>query len=287
MRHGNEDRRREQQKRFPVIVVVGGTTISSNSIPANFTRGHPLNEPRRIVFAAYGKRRFCHAGFSELRRVYCGAWAFIVGTSRPPFARPVPVTMYQAYQTHTDLTQPMKEWARRVAPLLHETGFKRWALIRSAAAACEVLALARVTHHRRPFGIDSVHTSAGEAPVREEVALTTPFATLLRFRKDGAPAQPKVLLVAPMSGHFATLLRDTARTLLAHHDVYITDWHNAREIPAAAGRFGLDDMSGNHRVRRASRGRVTHCRGCVSRALPRSPRSRIMSRTIIRDARGA
>ena len=52
---------------------------------------------------------------------------------------------------------------------------------------------------------------------------------------------PRVLIVAPMSGHFATLLRDTARTMLADHDVYITDWHNARNVPLVAGRFGLDE----------------------------------------------
>ena len=59
----------------------------------------------------------------------------------------------------------------------------------------------------------------------------TPFATLLRFRKDGATPQPRVLIVAPMSGHFATLLRDTVRTMLADHDVYVTDWHNVRDVP--------------------------------------------------------
>ena len=59
------------------------------------------------------------------------------------------------------------------------------------------------------------------------------FGTLLRFAKPGAPAQPRVLIVAPMSGHFATLLRDTVRTMLADHDVYITDWHNARDVPLA------------------------------------------------------
>jgi poly(3-hydroxybutyrate) depolymerase len=77
--------------------------------------------------------------------------------------------------------------------------------------------------------------------VHEEVVASTPFATLLRFRKDTTVEQPRVLLVAPMSGHFATLLRDTARTMLPEHDVYITDWHNARDVPLEAGRFGLDE----------------------------------------------
>ncbi len=80
-------------------------------------------------------------------------------------------------------------------------------------------------------------------PVVEEAVHATPFATLLRFRKQGAPVQPKVLVVAPMSGHFATLLRDTVRTLLIDHDVHVTDWHNVRDVPLEAGRFGLDEYT--------------------------------------------
>ena len=82
---------------------------------------------------------------------------------------------------------------------------------------------------------------ADDVPVTEEVAHRTPFATLLHFRKDTLAPQPRVLLVAPMSGHFATLLRDTARTMLAEHDVYVTDWHNARDVPVSAGGFGLEE----------------------------------------------
>ena len=77
--------------------------------------------------------------------------------------------------------------------------------------------------------------------IEEEVVTSTPFATLLRFRKEGAPEQPRVLLVAPMSGHFATLLRGTVKTLLRDHDVYITDWRNARDVALEHGRFGLDE----------------------------------------------
>jgi polyhydroxyalkanoate depolymerase len=69
----------------------------------------------------------------------------------------------------------------------------------------------------------------------------TPFGTLLHFKKDIDMAQPRVLLIAPLSGHFSTLLRATVRTMLAEHDVYITDWHNARDVPTEAGRFGFDE----------------------------------------------
>ncbi len=86
----------------------------------------------------------------------------------------------------------------------------------------------------------------------EEAADRTPFGTLLHFKKDIATAQPRVLLIAPLSGHFATLLRATVRTMLPEHDVYITDWHNARDVPLAAGYFGFDDYIA-HPISRSNR----------------------------------
>lgn len=77
--------------------------------------------------------------------------------------------------------------------------------------------------------------------VCQETVLEAPFASLLRFSVDELPDRPHVLLIAPLSGHFATLLQGTLRTLLVDHDVYLTDWHNARDIAVAAGRFGLDE----------------------------------------------
>ena len=72
-----------------------------------------------------------------------------------------------------------------------------------------------------------------EVAVSEEPAHVTPFGTLLHFKKDIEQAQPRVLLIAPLSGHFATLLRSTVRTMLPEHDVFITDWHNVRDVPVA------------------------------------------------------
>jgi poly(3-hydroxybutyrate) depolymerase len=79
------------------------------------------------------------------------------------------------------------------------------------------------------------------AEVSATSALSTPFASLLHFAKPSVSGQPPVLLVGPISGHFATLLRPTVRTLLVDHDVYVLDWHNARDIPVSEGRFGLDE----------------------------------------------
>lgn len=153
--------------------------------------------------------------------------------------------MYEAYQAHADMMWPLRTMAKTALPLLNDSSFA-WLQSpsnRKLAAACEVLKLAEVTHHRPAFGIDSVMVKGEPVEVVEEAADITPFATLLHFRKKHDAVQPRVLLVAPMSGHFATLLRDTVRTMLADHDVYITDWHNAREVPVSAGRFGLDEYT--------------------------------------------
>jgi polyhydroxyalkanoate depolymerase len=113
--------------------------------------------------------------------------------------------------------------------------------VRNLIAACTLLGRAGLTHHRPDYAIGPVAVDGREVEVREEAALVTPFGTLLHFRKDIDVAQPRVLVVAPLSGHFATLLRSTVSTLLPEHDVYITDWHNARDVPPAHGRFGLDE----------------------------------------------
>ena len=153
--------------------------------------------------------------------------------------------MYQAYQAQSDLMWPLRTMAKLSVPMLQDStfGFSTQSSSRQMAAACKVLELAEVTHKRPAWRIDSVMTKGEAVPVVEEIVLATPFATLLRFAKPGAAAQPKVLIVAPMSGHFATLLRDTVRTVLQDHDVYVTDWHNVRDVPLAAGRFGLDEYT--------------------------------------------
>jgi polyhydroxyalkanoate depolymerase len=148
--------------------------------------------------------------------------------------------MYTAYQLHADWLAPLQGVASVVGPALGEIGGHSYSA-RSLAAGWAVMAHARLSHKRPPFGITGV-TVGGEAiAVREEAALETPFATLLHFRKARAAAQPRVMVVAPLSGHFATLLRDTVATLLPEHDVYITDWRNARDVSLLHGRFGFDE----------------------------------------------
>jgi poly(3-hydroxybutyrate) depolymerase len=108
-------------------------------------------------------------------------------------------------------------------------------------AACHIIAKARPTHDRPAFGIETVPVHGRDADVVERPTLTTPFGTLLHFAKPSVTGQPRVLVVGPMSGHFTTLIRPTIKTLLSDHDVYVIDWHNARDIPAEHGPFGLDE----------------------------------------------
>jgi poly(3-hydroxybutyrate) depolymerase len=152
-----------------------------------------------------------------------------------------PAMLYHAYETQRDLLRPLQIWSTHDLPP-HTLGPGR--LQRRIDAARAVIRLAEVTHQRPPWGIDSI-AGPGETvwSVHEEETLRTPFCTLRRFIKRGAPPQPRLLIVAPMSGHFATLLRDTVRTVLVDHDVSVTDWHNAREVPVASGRFGLAEYT--------------------------------------------
>lgn len=149
--------------------------------------------------------------------------------------------IYQAYQAQVDLAAPVSTLVQAVAPVL--SNVRGWMTARKLAAIYQVLALARLTHKRPHFGIDTIRVNGREVAVVEEAAHVTPFGTLLHFKKDIAAAQPRVLMVAPMSGHFATLLRETVRTMLADHDVYLTDWHNARDVRLDAGRFGIDEYT--------------------------------------------
>ena len=154
---------------------------------------------------------------------------------------------YQAYQAQADWMAQLRllsdaTRAAMIHPLLsHYPGAPK------VAAACEVFSAARLTHSRPEFCITHVMAGEGaatlEVKVTEEMVHVAPFGSLLHFKREGVQDQPRVLIVAPMSGHFATLLRETVRTMLADHDVYITDWHNARDVPLEAGRFGLDEYT--------------------------------------------
>ena len=151
--------------------------------------------------------------------------------------------LYGAYQAQIDAVAPVKALAKFFAGALHRLPgpLRDDPVVRWVSATNELVARAGLTHHRPPFGIDTVRVDGEPVGVRQEVVATTPFGSLLHFAKDSAIVQPKVLVVAALAGHFSTLLRSTVRALSANHDVYITDWNNARDVPLAEGSFGFDD----------------------------------------------
>ncbi len=151
--------------------------------------------------------------------------------------------LYLAYQLQSDIMSPVRAWASMAAGSGSPPPLAEHPAMRNLTAVYELIARAGLTHTRPPFGIESVTVGNREVEVHEEAAAKTPFGTLLHFKKDIATTQPRVLLVAPLSGHFATLLRATVRTMLPDHDVFITDWHNARDAPLTAGRFGVDEYT--------------------------------------------
>ena len=109
------------------------------------------------------------------------------------------------------------------------------------ASALDVFAHASAPRGKPAFGLGTTMVEGKAVPVVEEVVLKKPFGQLKRFRREGIEGGPRLLIVAPMSGHFATLLRGTVERMLPRHDVYITDWRDAKLVPAEAGRFDLDD----------------------------------------------
>lgn len=151
--------------------------------------------------------------------------------------------IYEAYQAYSDLTNPIRSVAKATVPFLdiEWPGFPGRVAKKKMRATCEIIALAGLTHEPVPWGIDSVTVGGQTSTITEEIVLKTPFCSLLHLKKDSAAPQPRVLLAAPLSGHFATLLRGTVRTLLRDHDVYVTDWHNVRDTPLSDGKFGLDE----------------------------------------------
>jgi poly(3-hydroxybutyrate) depolymerase len=151
--------------------------------------------------------------------------------------------IYDLYQAQADVFDPLRMMARHSSTLLRSVAPTQPynVMLRHVTAALDVFGYSGTTHKRPAYAINDIIIGNSSVRVTDEVVFSTPFASLVHFKKDTDRAQPKVLLVAPMSGHFATLLRNTAETLLQDHDVYITDWHNARDVPVEAGAFGFDE----------------------------------------------
>lgn len=155
--------------------------------------------------------------------------------------------LYHAYEmTHAALS-PMRAAAQLGRESLQSpmNPFASSYGARATAAAFEMFISATRRYGKPEFEIDVVEVNGVPTPIVEEVTLSLPFCDLLHFRRDTPAAKrrkdPKLLIIAPMSGHYATLLRGTVEAMLPEHDVYITDWTDARDIPLSVGTFGLDD----------------------------------------------
>jgi poly(3-hydroxybutyrate) depolymerase len=153
--------------------------------------------------------------------------------------------IYSTYEAHSDLMLPIRAAAQLSQAVFGwVNGAPEHDLFRRMVGGWELVKRFHLTHERPDFRIRSVLSHGKETPVVEEVVAETPFGTLLRFAKpEVKEPEPRVLIVAPLSGHFATLLRSTVQTMVADHDVYITDWKNARDVPEKDGRFNFEDFT--------------------------------------------
>lgn len=148
--------------------------------------------------------------------------------------------LYDSYQWNDDLIGHFRGAAGQTMRLVNRFG-PTTPLRRRTLASLEMIERYRLSHTRPEFAINEITVGNRNVPVTEEVAMELPFGRLIHFKKDIDTVQPRIMVVAPLSGHFATLLRETTATLLQDHDVYITDWTNARDVPQDAGRFGVED----------------------------------------------
>ena len=159
--------------------------------------------------------------------------------------------IYQLFEARRALLSPLADFAAASAKLHPHSQalFTHVPFAQGGAAALDLMHRLTKDYKKPEFGIRSVQADGVEIVVQEEVAVAKPFCRLLRFKRFADSAaqlariqnQPTVLVVAPLSGHHATLLRETVRTLLQDHEVYVTDWIDARMVPLDAGPFHLDD----------------------------------------------
>ncbi|MBL0141534.1 MAG: polyhydroxyalkanoate depolymerase [Betaproteobacteria bacterium] len=151
--------------------------------------------------------------------------------------------LYQLYDWQRAAMEPWQVLARMANDFYGHPAslLSRLPGSRNVAAAFDLMGRLTQRYERPEFGIGTVRVCGRDCAVAEVFEVAKPFCRLLHFVKQGAPPQPRVIVFAPLSGHFATLLRDTVRTLLPDHDVWITDWIDAKEVPLSAGPFHFDD----------------------------------------------
>jgi poly(3-hydroxybutyrate) depolymerase len=159
--------------------------------------------------------------------------------------------LYQLYEAQRALLSPFSEFASASSKLYNHplSPFTHTPMAHRVSAGLDLMHRLSKEYEKPQFAINSVKVQGTDVAVQEQVAIEKPFCRLLRFKRftDDLPLlstmkeQPSVLVVAPLSGHHSTLLRETVKMLLIDHKVFITDWTDARMVPTEAGPFHLDD----------------------------------------------
>jgi poly(3-hydroxybutyrate) depolymerase len=157
--------------------------------------------------------------------------------------------LYQLYETQRSLMEPFSDFAQAAAKMYSQPPFKQAPFAQRVSAGLDLMYRLAKDYERPQFEIKTVDVNGVSVAIHERVEVDMPFCELRRFKRfsddpatlQSLKGQPVVLIVAPLSGHYATLLRDTVQTMLKDHKVYITDWKNARNVPLSEGEFHLDD----------------------------------------------
>ena len=159
--------------------------------------------------------------------------------------------LYQLYETQRSLMEPFADLAQSAAKVYSNplTMLGQSPFAQRISAGYDLMHRLGKDYEKPEFGIRTVNVEGVDVAIHERVEINKPFCELRRFKRfsddpatlESLKTQPAVLIVAPLSGHYATLLRDTVRTMLMDHKVYITDWKNARLVPLSEGEFHLDD----------------------------------------------
>ena len=159
--------------------------------------------------------------------------------------------LYQIFETQRSLMEPFADFAQAASKLYgqHNSPLGQNPMAQRVSAGYDLLYRLGKDYEKPQFGINVVQAEGNEIAIHERVEIDKPFCELRRFKRftddndtlEKIKGQPAVLIVAPLSGHYATLLRDTVRTMLKDHKVFITDWKNARLVPLSEGEFHLDD----------------------------------------------
>jgi len=188
--------------------------------------------------------------------------------------------LYTLYEMQHAAVAPLRFWADQAQqfyrhpynPLAH-TPFGK-----VMAASCDMFEQLTRRYGKPKFGLATTQIGTREVEIEEQVLFRKPFGQLRYFKRKAKTSDPRVLLVAPMSGHFATLLRGTVEALIPDHDVYITDWRDARDVPVTEGHFDLDDYIDYLRDWLADLGPNTHVIAVCQPSVPVFAAATLMQR---------